>query len=287
MSTYRTLFAGDGWSVGLWRCDAPEPGLHPPERTTEHQVVFPTHGSYGRTVAGVREVLDATRVVYFNPGEWYEVDHPVAGGDRCTVLSLDPVLIESLVSSESGLRDVPGVGPRFARTSRPTEGRLHLAQHRLVTRTRHRGADPIALEQAALHLARAALPAVGPRPVRRHRVRVERTRARAVDRALEKIHAEFRSPLSVVEIARAAAYSPFHLGRVFRARTGLTLHRYIQRLRLREALDELLAGDGAIGAVALRYGFSSHSHFSDAFRREFGESPGSARLRAGASAGQE
>lgn len=273
MSRYALLHAGTGWSIGLWRCEASEPGSHPPERTAEHQVVFPTHGTYGRTIDGVREVLDATRVVYFNPGEWYAVDHPRGGGDRCTVLSLEAALVEALAATDRGLREAAAHGPRFARTSRPSHGRLHMAQRRLVLRLERGDADPVALEQTVFDLVRAALPAGGRPPGDRRGARAERSHARAVARALDKIHGEFRSPLTVTEIAGAAAYSPFHLGRVFRARTGLTLHRYINRLRLREALEEVVDGGRSIGAIALHYGFSSHSHFSEAFRSEFGTSP--------------
>jgi AraC-like DNA-binding protein len=75
--------------------------------------------------------------------------------------------------------------------------------------------------------------------------------------------------------------SPFHLARVFRERAGVPVHRYLTRLRLRAALERLSDGADDLTALALDLGFSSHSHFTDAFRREFGRSPSDVRRDAG------
>jgi AraC family transcriptional regulator len=86
------------------------------------------------------------------------------------------------------------------------------------------------------------------------------------------------SPLSPSRCPSSAspgpsAVPPFHLSRIFRRETGLTLHRAIVRLRLREGLERLLDEPQQISRIALDVGFSSHSHFTDAFRAEFGHSP--------------
>ena len=59
--------------------------------------------------------------------------------------------------------------------------------------------------------------------------------------------------------------------------TALTLPRYANRLRLREALARLADGEGDLTRVALACGFYDHSHFANAFRREFGLSPSAVR----------
>ncbi len=78
-------------------------------------------------------------------------------------------------------------------------------------------------------------------------------------------------------VARAVHASPFHLARVFRQRTGAPIHRYLTRLRLRAALERLAGGANDLTALALALGFSSHSHFADAFRSEFGRTPSAVR----------
>ena len=69
----------------------------------------------------------------------------------------------------------------------------------------------------------------------------------------------------------------FHLCRCFRAGTGLTLHEYRTQLRLRGALEALESGDCDLTRLALDTGFSSHSHFTAAFRRVFDATPSRVR----------
>jgi AraC family transcriptional regulator len=53
---------------------------------------------------------------------------------------------------------------------------------------------------------------------------------------------------------------------------GLPLYRYQLRLRLARALD-LLAQYEDLTALSMDLGFSSHSHFSAAFRQAYGRTP--------------
>jgi AraC-like DNA-binding protein len=69
----------------------------------------------------------------------------------------------------------------------------------------------------------------------------------------------------------------FHLCRLFRRRTGLTIHAYRHHLRLRNALEPLEQADADLLALALDLGYSGHSHFTALFRRQFGIVP--SRLR--------
>jgi len=85
-------------------------------------------------------------------------------------------------------------------------------------------------------------------------------------------------PLTLPTIAHLVHSSPFHLARVFRRMTGLSLHRYLTRLRLRAALERLADGESDLTALALSLGFASHSHFSNAFRGEFSMAPSALRL---------
>jgi AraC-like DNA-binding protein len=87
---------------------------------------------------------------------------------------------------------------------------------------------------------------------------------------------EFARPLSLGDIADAVGASAFHLCRVFRAVTGVTLHQHREQLRLSAALERVEDGDD-LTVVALDLGYSSHSHFSAAFRRAYGRTPSSFR----------
>jgi AraC-like DNA-binding protein len=58
------------------------------------------------------------------------------------------------------------------------------------------------------------------------------------------------------------------------------VNRFIHRLRLRAALDLLPEYRRDITRLALDLGYSSHSHFTYAFRREFGFPPSAWRRSA-------
>ena len=85
--------------------------------------------------------------------------------------------------------------------------------------------------------------------------------------------------IGIDAIARSVGLSPFHLCRVFRRVTGRTLHQYWTTLRLRVAVDRLSHGKVDLAQLSLDLGFSSHSHFTMAFRREYGLTPSAYRSR--------
>jgi len=80
--------------------------------------------------------------------------------------------------------------------------------------------------------------------------------------------------------AEAAALSPFHLLRVFRAVHGETPLAFASRVRLEAARDSLLLTDDPIEEISWRAGYVSRTAFDRAFRKAFGAAPGSFRLGA-------
>lgn len=99
----------------------------------------------------------------------------------------------------------------------------------------------------------------------------------AVEAARDVIARRYRENLSLSQIAREVCTSVFHLSRVFHARTGFSLHAYRNHLRLRTALERLAEHNVDLTDLALDLGFSSHSHFTETFRRTFGRTPSAVR----------
>jgi len=80
-------------------------------------------------------------------------------------------------------------------------------------------------------------------------------------------------PPSLNELATAAAVSPFHFHRIWRALTGETVAQTVLRLRL-EASEQLLSRAGAsVTETAESVGFGTPQSFARAFRRHFGTTP--------------
>ena len=57
----------------------------------------------------------------------------------------------------------------------------------------------------------------------------------------------------------------------------MPIHQYLNRLRLRQALESILDGADNLGELALSLGFGCHSHLTNSFRKELGISPREAR----------
>jgi AraC-like DNA-binding protein len=96
-------------------------------------------------------------------------------------------------------------------------------------------------------------------------------------RTREAVARRYRERLTLADLGREVKCSPFHLSRQFTAVVGVPIHRVLLRLRLRDALEMLLATKDGVSAVAYATGFSSHSHLADAFRREYGCAPSAVR----------
>jgi len=108
-------------------------------------------------------------------------------------------------------------------------------------------------------------------------VTVERQR-RLVCRARAFLDAHLSETIGLEIVARDAGTSLYHLCRVFREQTGLTMHAYRTRQRLGRALDRLVGGSSAnLTDLALDLGFSSHSHLSRAFQKQMGVPPSAIR----------
>ena len=224
-------------------------------------------------------------MVFFNEGEPYRTGHPCGCGDDGSAVAIRPdILVEALSRHDPGVVDRPGAPFRFA--SGASSARAYLLQRLLFLRLTHAGAaDPLGVEEAALALvdevSAAACgseegPATGrPPPSANHR--------QTVDSARRFLATRLGEPVSLETISGAVGVSPFHLCRVFRAITGTTVSRYRHRLRLRAALGRVAQAEADLSAVALDHGYSSHSHFTAAFRREFGLTPTQFRRAAGRS----
>src|SRR6185437_8310287 len=107
---------------------------------------------------------------------------------------------------------------------------------------------------------------------------VDSSRRRALAAAARtRIDAAPGAPNRIRDLAIALGVSPFHLAHVFRAESGLSIHQYVLRVRMRAAVSRLEAGEANISRLALDLGFSSHSHFTAAFQRYVGASPAAVR----------
>ena len=79
------------------------------------------------------------------------------------------------------------------------------------------------------------------------------------------------------DIAEAVGLSPYHLSRLFKTHTGLTLREYLTRERIEAAKQLLAATDRTIPQIASLLRFCDQSYFTMVFRSQTGQTPGEYR----------
>ncbi len=236
-----------------------------PEETARcTHLVFPYRGVYVRHLGSDDAVAEANQVLFFNQGESCRVSHPVAGGDASLVLELGEPLLRELAPKE----EVREGGTLAFRRQRL---RIDARTQALVAVLRHsltlNAAETLEAEILALTLVRRA---VGERTS--HAAGASQARQKLVDRAKLVLASDLARRWTLAEIAAEVRVSPVYLTQVFQQVEAMPLYRYQLRLRLARALD-LLAQYTDLTALSLHLGFSSHSHFSAAFRQTYGRTP--------------
>lgn len=94
-----------------------------------------------------------------------------------------------------------------------------------------------------------------------------------LSRVLQRIEDDLATDLSLGQLAALAGLSIPHFCRAFRQTLGCPPHAFIIRRRVERAKEYLRHSSMTVTDVALASGFSSSSHFSNAFRREVGSTP--------------
>ena len=259
-----------------YRCRA---GVHahgPEEFNEAHNVAFVRRGVFALKTPRTSAVADPNRVLFFNAHQPYRVAHPVEGGDDCTSLVLPDGLARQLVARHAPRdADHPAAPFRFDHAlSSPRAIRLH---YELLGRARAGGA--LGLQDTLAELLDEALSGAYARPAHAATGRAAARRRDLAHATAVAVQADLAATPSLAELAVLLGCSPFHLSRVFREETGLSLRAYVKRLRARTAAEHLSAGATDLSALALRLGYADHSHFTNAFRSEWGLPPSAFRAQ--------
>jgi AraC-like DNA-binding protein len=266
----QTLLQTRTFTVRDIRCRGTCRHAGPEECAQATELVFPYRGVYTRQVGRDQAVAEANQVLFFNADEGYRIAHPVGGGDACLSFALAEPLLQEL-APQPLLRRAPSLAFHDQRR------RIDPQAQALAAQLRHGLAggalEPLQAEDLALSLVRHAL---GPRTSRA--AGGTHGRRRLADRAKLVLAADPARRWTLAEVAAEVGGSPVYLTQVFQAVEGVPLYRYQLRLRLARALD-LLPHTDDLTALGFDLGFSSHSHFTAAFRETYGRTPSAFRRR--------
>jgi len=234
------------------------------ECSSATHLVFPYRGVYVRHQGNSEAVAEANQVIFFNKAEDYRISHPVKGGDACLSLWIDEALLWEIAPKDQvRAGGALGFHQSRLRVDPRAQALVALLRHSLMRKV----AEPLEAETLTLTLIRRAL---GPRTS--HAAGASAGRQKLVDRAKLVLSSDPSRRWTLSEIGSAVGVSPVYLTQAFQQVEGIPLYRYQLRLRLARALD-LLGMYEDLTALSLDLGFSSHSHFSAAFRQAYGRSP--------------
>ena len=260
----RLLFEGETTCIGSFACDAHDPRFYSESPSTAHCIVFSRTPVWIRHEQGRRYVADPTVVTFHNRGRVYQRWKIADEGDHCDWFAYSDAVVRDAIGDAATVR-----GPLwFPREFAPVASSVYARQRRLVDRIRTGIADRMAIEEEAALLLDDVLTTTSTRAWPREFDAVQHVRA--------LIAASPCTARSLHALAAPVDMTPFQLCRAFRRVSGETMTSYRLRLRLLSSLERVRAGD-AITDVALAHGFSSHSHYTAAFRAEFGTPPTHAR----------
>ncbi|MEZ5330873.1 MAG: AraC family transcriptional regulator [Thermoanaerobaculia bacterium] len=265
----QVLWQGAWAAVGLFDALPEDPHFRSSGVPGEHLFVFPCTSVRIEREGERPFVADRTTVTFYDPHQVYTRSVVSPRGDRDHWFGLAPDIFDEILFETGHRRHGTTFFP-FARGA--ADLTTYARQNRLVRRlAQARPASALAVEEAVLDLATRVLRNAAPAR-RRETIPTASQRALA-ERAMRILAERWMEPRRLSELAADLGCRPYHLSRVFRRVTGRTLHAHREQLRLSRALLELDSRRGDLAALALDLGYSSHSHFTAAFRRSVGCSP--------------
>jgi AraC-like DNA-binding protein len=279
---FRILHDSPIVQIKEYRCPICQGAPGPEEGADSDALVLLRRGSFCRHFGRKRVVSDVNQAAFFGKGSTYRVSHPGEGQDRGTVLSVPRRILNEFIKewdpSSDDQPDRAFLFPSIRCTSEVYWRHRELL--RVLNAPLERVQEPFRIDVTALQLFADILGA----GFDRQRLPRSRRKAGTVLDHEELIEAgkvyfadHLGERLTLDEVARALHTSPFHFARIFQQGTGIPIHRYLTLLRLRTSLEPLADGQRDLAALALALGFSSHSHFTDAFRKEFKMAPSEVR----------
>lgn len=247
------------------RCDGACRHRSAEECASSTNLVFPYRGVYVRHVGNDQSVADANHMLFFNAGEGYQVSHPVNGGDACLSVELPDAMLEELAPRALLRQGDDRVG--FNRQAQPIDPRAQALVALLRHNLERESIEALEAEGLLLTLIGRSL---GPRSTRE--LAATHARRRLADRVKVLLASDLARRWTLADIGTEMGCSPVYLTQVFRQVEGVPLYRYHLHLRLARALDLVPRSDD-LSALAADLGFSSHSHFANAFRQTYGRTP--------------
>jgi len=235
----------------------------PEALTSQLQVVLTLRGAFVYELGSSQSMLTANHALFIAAGD---VSRDRFVDDQ----PLDYMLVTPHVDAASAVvgDEVAEGLRRLARETQVVLASARLQRAASALWNLYSSSDEV--EQLVIDLLMSIVEVVGIEPA------TLKTRATRLIGATKELIGSAREPRSLTSIAAQLDVSPAYLTDLFRRHEGLSIARYQRRLRLSRALVELPDTED-IAKLALELGFSSHAHFTTAFRVTYGVTPSTYR----------
>ncbi len=98
-------------------------------------------------------------------------------------------------------------------------------------------------------------------------------REEKLERVLDYIRDNYKNDISNQTLAEIAGYHPYHLNRIFKEYTGVSIHRYLNEVRISAAEQLLISTDLSVTEIATQSGFNSSTSFAENFKAKNDTTP--------------
>lgn len=104
-----------------------------------------------------------------------------------------------------------------------------------------------------------------------------------VQQVVTYIHNNYRSSMTIEQLAKQFSLSPNYLGHIFKSEIGTTFHEYLNTLRLKFACNLLSSTELTVKEIAFSSGYHSLEYFMHVFKKKLNMTPLQYRSRQNAS----
>jgi AraC-like DNA-binding protein len=274
------IFASDLVQIGMFRCRPWYAHFEDTGPISANLIVFPRTSVRITHAGGEPIIANPNVIMFYNQHQVYRRGRLSERGDLCEFFAFSPELLADALDRYDPLAAKHLEHP-FQFSHSPSEPHSYLLQrlaveHVLASAPPDRLFVEETMLQVLMRVVAHAYQVRGVRP-RYGLASTHRAHAAMAREAQALISTRFHESLSLADLAAELYTSPHHLCRVFQQQTGYSIHRYQNHLRLCTALEYVAQGCTDLTDLALALGYSSHSHFTQAFRQIFGVPPSSLR----------
>jgi AraC-like DNA-binding protein len=214
--------------------------------------------------------IDRPMFFSFPPGHVHSYDLYFSGTPLFAILLINPAFLPQTISIFNGLNHAQ-LERKINGLEYAHENQAHILHDLIFRLSKVRGwINPVIVDEnpvrTALEDVGILLDIIARLFSREPNPEAETRSSEPVRRAISTVESHFSEPLTLGSIAKASSASKYHLCRIFKSHTGLSLWSYVNAVRIRHAVHLLTQGSTNMTEVCYECGFTDPSYFAKVFK---------------------